>query len=120
MMSGMAPSRSMAAVVLFFAIAGAACAQTQTGPNVASIERGRQIAEANCARCHAIGPTGASTHPMAPPFRTLSSRYPVADIAEAFAEGVRVGHADMPEFQMQPRQIDDLISYLQSIQSPHN
>ncbi|MBI3439061.1 MAG: cytochrome c [Proteobacteria bacterium] len=103
------------------AFAGVASAQTHpTGAEVASIGRGRVLAEENCARCHAIGESGESTHPGAPAFRTLSSRYPVADIAEAFAEGVRVGHPDMPEFQFQPRQIDDLINYLQSIQRPQH
>jgi mono/diheme cytochrome c family protein len=82
----------------------------------ASIERGHQLAEHFCSTCHAIGATGESRHPAAPPFRTLSRNYPVNDLAEAFAEGILVGHRDMPEFRFEPNQIDDLVNYLQSIQ----
>ena len=32
-------------------------------------ERGQAIAEKQCARCHAIGPAGASPMGLAPPFR---------------------------------------------------
>ena len=82
----------------------------------ASIERGHQLAEHFCSTCHAIGATGESRHPVAPPFRTLSRNYPVNDLAEAFAEGILVGHRDMPEFRFEPNQIDDLVNYLQSVQ----
>lgn len=77
---------------------------------------GRRLAEIHCARCHAIGTEGESRHPMAPPFRTLSRNYPVNALEEAFAEGILVGHRDMPEFQLEPSQIDDLVAYLNSIQ----
>ena len=81
-----------------------------------NIEAGRQIAERYCSGCHAIGPTGESHHPMAPLFRTLSRNYPVNALEEAFAEGILVGHRDMPEFRLEPAQIGDLVAYLQSIQ----
>jgi cytochrome c len=57
-----------------------------------TIQRGRAFAQANCARCHAIGPSGESPLPKAPPFRTLHERYPVEDLMESFAEGIRTGH----------------------------
>lgn len=85
-------------------------------PQAPNIENGRQIAERYCSGCHAIGPMGESHHPMAPPFRTLSRNYPVTALEEAFAEGILVGHRDMPEFRLEPTQIDDLVGYLQSIQ----
>jgi mono/diheme cytochrome c family protein len=53
---------------------------------------------------------------MAPPFRTLSEAYPVESLSEAFAEGILVGHPDMPEFRLEPAQINDLLAYIQSIQ----
>lgn len=53
---------------------------------------------------------------MAPPFRTLSEAYPVESLSEAFAEGVLVGHPDMPEFQLAPDDIDALLAYIQSVQ----
>ena len=81
-----------------------------------SAEAGRKIAETNCSRCHAIGLEGESTHPEAPPFRTLSDRYPIDALQEAFAEGIYVGHAAMPAFEMDPADIEELLAYIQSIQ----
>lgn len=78
---------------------------------------GLQLAESHCSSCHAIGVNGESRHPMAPPFRTLSRDYPVNALEEALAEGILVGHPDMPEFHLEPQQIDDLTSYLRSIQT---
>ncbi|MDX2275057.1 MAG: cytochrome c [Hyphomonadaceae bacterium] len=85
-------------------------------PASGSAEEGRRLAEINCATCHAIGVAGESRHPMAPPFRTLSQNYPVNSLEEAFAEGILVGHPDMPDFQLEPAQIDHLLAYLNSIQ----
>jgi cytochrome c len=78
--------------------------------------RGRAIAEAHCGRCHSIGPEGESPLPAAPPFRRLSSRYPVTALAEALAEGIVTGHSDMPEFTFEPREIEALLAYLESVQ----
>ncbi len=89
-------------------------AETLPGANVAE---GRRLAEINCASCHAIGPSGESRHPMAPPFRALSQDYPVNSLEEAFAEGILVGHPDMPEFRLTPAEIDHLLAYLNTIQS---
>jgi mono/diheme cytochrome c family protein len=102
-----------------FALAAlSACAQAQgAGPGAtADAAEGRRIAEVYCAHCHAIGTEGESRHPMSPPFRTLSRNYPINALEEAFAEGILVGHRDMPEFRLEPAQIDDLVAYLQSIQ----
>jgi cytochrome c len=79
-------------------------------------QRGRAFAQANCARCHAIGRSGESPLPQAPPFRTLHERYPVEDLEEALAEGIRTGHPAMPEFALNKHQIRDLISYLKSLE----
>ena len=54
--------------------------------------------------------------PEAPPFRTLSSKYPVEDIAELLAEGIVSGHPDMPIFVFTPTDVEAIIEYLQSIQ----
>ncbi|MGV2980249.1 c-type cytochrome [Camelimonas sp. ID_303_24] len=90
-------------------------------PKVASASElaaaGRSIAEANCSRCHATGMAGTSPHNEAPPFRDLAKRYPIDSLAEAFAEGLSVGHADMPEFKLSAKQTDALLAYLQSIQT---
>src|SRR5579872_3057321 len=82
----------------------------------AAVQRGHAFALANCARCHAIGPVGDSPLPKAPPFRALHQRYPVENLVEALAEGIRTAHSAMPEFELDQRQIGDLIAYLKSLE----
>jgi mono/diheme cytochrome c family protein len=81
-----------------------------------SIDIGRGLAEQICARCHAIGPGGESTHPDAPPFRTLHERYPVNALEEALTEGIVTGHPDMPEVSFEAEDAGALIDYMISVQ----
>ena len=92
--------------VLVLAIPSAALAQ-QGRP-----EAGRAFAEANCARCHAIGRTGASPLAAAPPFRTLKEQYPIEALAEPLAEGISAGHAEMPERAFAPEDVDAILAFL--------
>lgn len=78
--------------------------------------RGKSFAKAHCARCHSIDRNTASPLDRAPPFRTLHLRYPIETLAEAFAEGIYTGHAKMPEFELEPRQINDLLSFLKTLE----
>ena len=78
--------------------------------------RGEALLIANCARCHAVGRSGASSHPQAPPFRTLSRKFKVEGLAEALAEGISTGHPDMPEFVFEADEVGAIIDYLKSIQ----
>ena len=105
--------RALVACALVLTL-GACAHQQPTEPG--DIAAGRQIAETYCASCHAIGTRGESHHPMAPPWRTLSRNYPIESLQESFAEGVLVGHPDMPQFELQPAQIDDLLAYINSVQ----
>ena len=79
-------------------------------------DKGKVLVEKNCSRCHAIGKEGASIHPEAPPFRTLSSCYPIEDLAESLAEGIVSGHPDMPIFVFSPTDVEAIITYLKAIQ----
>lgn len=78
---------------------------------------GRKIAERQCARCHAIGPSDKSKLPIATPFRTIADRYSVWTLQEALAEGIVVGHAAMPEFVLNPDEISNLLSYMETLAS---
>jgi cytochrome c len=89
-------------------------AADEAGPSRA---RGHAIAERLCSACHAIGAVGASPNEEAPAFRRLGERYPPGVLAEAFAEGIVVGHPAMPQFELQPQEIDDLIAYLEWVQA---
>jgi mono/diheme cytochrome c family protein len=102
----------IAATTAASALAGtAACAQ-QTPAET----RGLNFVRANCARCHAIDKVSESPLKIAPPFRTLHLRYPVESLQEAFAEGIRTGHDNMPEFRLEPDQIGDVIAFLKTLE----
>ena len=92
--------------------AGAASALTP------SQQRGFVFVKTHCSACHAVGRYGDSPLAIAPPFRTLHENYPVEDLAESLAEGIVVGHPTMPQFQLEPDQIDDVIAYLKSLEPP--
>jgi mono/diheme cytochrome c family protein len=102
--------RAVALGLVVLVFAGAAAAQ----PSAA--DRGAALAKRNCGMCHAIGPQGKSPFPAAPPFRELGKRYSLDDLQEALAEGMLTGHPAMPEFRFSPAQINDLITYLKTIQ----
>jgi cytochrome c len=84
--------------------------------SAASLRRGQALLTTNCARCHATGTSGLSLHPAAPPFRTLSRKYPIDGLQEALAEGLSVGHPDMPEFVFESEDVGAILAYLRSIQ----
>ena len=81
-----------------------------------SAQRGLNYVRANCARCHSIDKVTESPLAIAPPFRTLHLKYPVETLQEAFAEGIRTGHQNMPEFRLEGDQIGDVIAYLKTLE----
>jgi len=100
-------------------LVGIACAVLTSGTAMAlspSEQRGQTFARTNCARCHSIDKVTASPLQVAPPFRELHRRYPIESLAEAFAEGISTGHPSMPEFQLPPDQINDLLSFMRTLQ----
>ena len=78
-------------------------------------QRGMTFALNNCARCHSIDRVTPSPLKIAPPF-PLHLRYPVETLGEALAEGIVTGHPTMPAFQLDPDQINDLLSYLKTLE----
>jgi cytochrome c len=82
------------------------------------IMAGKALAEEKCQTCHAVGIKGDSENLMAPPLRVLAQNYPIEDLSEAFAEGILIGHSEMPEFRFEPAQLDALLAYIESIQEP--
>src|SRR5437764_12911910 len=81
-----------------------------------SIQRGLNFLRANCARCHSIDKVTESPLRIAPPFRTLHLKYPIESLQEAFAEGIRTGHDNMPEFRLEADQIGDVIAYFKTLE----
>ena len=98
------------AVILISAFGADAFAQP------AAVTRGRQLTEALCRSCHAIGAQGDSPTVGAPRFRDLATLESGRSIDEVFAKGVLVMHAGMPSWALTDRDQADLLAYLRTIQ----
>lgn len=106
----------MARSVLIWSVLAAAllAAPAIAAPDAA---RGLALARSHCAGCHAVGPTGGSPRPPAPPFRDLHARFPVADLINAIGQGAPTGHPVMPRFKLDFADVQDLIAYVSSVQT---
>jgi len=102
---------ALAGIIASAHIAGGVAAETD------AVAEGRALLEKNCARCHAIGAEGESSHKEAPPFRVVVTRYPPDDLAEALAEGLVSGHPDMPEFVFEPNEVGAITAYLNALRA---
>lgn len=80
------------------------------------VQRGVQFARLHCAKCHAIDKVSPSPLAAAPPLRDLHKRYPVETLEESLGEGIVTGHPSMPQFQLEPDQINDFIAFLKSLE----
>lgn len=94
-------------------LTSSAMAQSALEP---AAQRGLVLARTYCARCHSIDRVSGSPLAIAPPFRTLHTKYPVENLEEALAEGISTGHPTMPEFRFDPGQATDLIAFLKTLE----
>lgn len=86
--------------------------------SAASVARGRQLAQANCATCHTIAGARASPMPDAPPFPDLERRSAGRSLDEIIAKGVMSAHPPMPTFLGPGEATADLLDYVRSVQVP--
>jgi mono/diheme cytochrome c family protein len=99
---------SLSAIVLAAALAAAPT--PPLGP-----DRGRHVAERDCAACHAVGPQGRSPNGGAPPFRELSLRYNPISLEAALHRLARQGHFEMPRGRVSDADAEDLAAYIGSL-----
>ena len=86
-----------------------------TAMDLESASRGRAIALAGCASCHAIDPAGDSPLAIAPPFREIVRRRGSDDLAAAFEQGMVTTHPAMPPYVFRAEEIHDLTAYLNAL-----
>lgn len=78
---------------------------------------GLAFVQQNCAMCHAIGTTGNSPHPAAPPFRRLGNSYDLDKLQVILQRGtILPTHPDMPLFKLDESTAKAVINYLRSVQ----
>lgn len=109
----MASSRIHAAALLLIIAWGTEAAAQATTP---AAQRGLVFVRTHCTQCHAIDRVSPSPLAAAPPFRILHRKYPVENLQEALAEGIVTGHPSMPEFRLDLDQINDVITFLKTLE----
>lgn len=77
--------------------------------------RGKRIAEANCAACHAVAQFDASPLEAAPPLREIGRAIPPERLRQLLRGAVFADHAVMPDFEPDRQQADDLAAYMRDI-----
>ncbi|HTS41176.1 MAG TPA: cytochrome c [Xanthobacteraceae bacterium] len=79
-------------------------------------KQGLELLKQNCLQCHAVDKVSNSPDPAAPPFRNLYEKYPFSSLRLPLKEGVLRGHPSMPHFQFSPEDVENIISYLGSLE----
>src|SRR3954470_15800308 len=74
-------------MIPLFALLIVLCVPSATLAGSPNPQRGKEFAQANCARCHSIDRSGNSPRDPAPQFRELHNRYPVETLEESLDLG---------------------------------
>ena len=82
---------------------------------VASIQRGKELAQLLCMRCHAIAGPGPGKEQKSPPFSTLLPKLTLEGVADQLLEGLPLGHDPMPKWEFSEQQAEDLLLYIESV-----
>ena len=81
-------------------------------------QQARALLKEFCGRCHAVGRTGQSPHPYAPPFRDLGeNKLYDENFSQRLQNGLSSIHPDMPTFHFSQRDAGAVLEYLRAIQS---
>ena len=86
----------------------------------AAAREGHAFAEASCASCHAIGRSGTSPNPSAPPFAAIVNREGAS--AETISAVLRGPH-NVPramDFWLSEREVDAIIDYMLTLRDPND
>jgi mono/diheme cytochrome c family protein len=78
--------------------------------------RAKAMLEDLCGRCHAVGRTGKSPNPLAPPFRSFGEKLYDSDMVPRLQDGLTTIHKDMPTFRFDREEAGAAVNYLRSIQ----
>jgi mono/diheme cytochrome c family protein len=108
--------------VLMLSLMSPAYADTPDEHPAGDALAGQSLAKNLCSACHALEADKLSPNEAAPNFNALTLTYPPEHLAEGFAEGIVVGtdaHIGMPQFELAPDQIENLIAYLETVLPPY-
>lgn len=84
---------------------------------MAAIQRGKELAQLLCMRCHAIEGPGPGEEEKSPPFSTLVPKLTLEGVADQLLEGLSLGHEPMPTWEFSEQQALDLLLYIESVKA---
>jgi cytochrome c len=90
-------------------------AETLLAEAEAHVQQGKALVQQNCSPCHAVGVSGESPNPKAPPFRTLHAHHPSLALREPLTRGIAAPHEQMPQFALSSAEIDSIVAYINSL-----
>ncbi len=106
--------RTMLLAITALAAGSAALSQPVTVQDrrLAEVERGRMLAEARCAACHAVVANGTSPNPESPPFEDIANRQGLN--SATLRQYLRDAHnyPDAMQFRIERGQVRDLSAYI--------
>ena len=83
-------------------------------------QRGKELLQEMCGRCHAVGPTGASPRRLAPPFRSFGDdKLYDNNLAQRLRDGLSTIHPGMPTFRFDREDAEAAVNYIKAIQERH-
>jgi cytochrome c len=91
-------------------------AQPGLAQQAPAAQRGLTFVRIHCAQCHSIDQISDSPLTIAPAFRTLHLRYPIENLRRPLSEGISARHPTMPQFRLDPDQLEDVLAYLKSLE----
>ena len=106
------------------ALAAAACqtASPEAPPSAAApslAAQGQARAEAMCGGCHAVGRTGSSSSPNAPPFHAVINQVDLT--SRTVSDWLRGAHNYPSEmdFTLSEAQVNELVAYMMTLRDPN-
>ena len=79
----------------------------------ADAPRGRALAEQWCSQCHGVRPNQSSANADAPSFSAIAAEPSATEYG--LRTFLRVPHPTMPNFILQPDDVDDIVGYITSL-----
>jgi cytochrome c len=104
------------AIALATAVVGWVLLGTPASAQSPAAQRGLVFVRVHCAQCHAIDAVSDSPLKLATPFRDLYRKYQIDDLRRPLSEGTVSNHPTMPQFRLEPDQLNDVIAFLKSFE----
>lgn len=114
-MAGVTAKRVMWPAILLAAMAAGPVASAFAQPSPAA-QRGLTFVRLHCVQCHSIDMVSESALKVALPFRTLIQQFPLETLRRRLGEGITATHPTMPQFRLEPDQLNDVMEYLKTLE----